>query len=104
MPDTLPRRGTVRFENRGERVHLAAAVPLRRGANRTAAIRAIIRFDERRLRRLALLRRASEIVGLSPAAASTTSRSTSGAAETGYSCASSRTASRAARRTTRSGW
>jgi hypothetical protein len=64
MPDTLPRRGTIRFENRGERVHIAAAVPLRRGANRTAAIRAIIRFDERRLRRLALLRRASEIVGV----------------------------------------
>ena len=52
MPETLPRRGTIRFENRGERVHIAVAFPLRSGANRTAALRALIANDEKRLGRL----------------------------------------------------
>ncbi len=52
MPSTLPRRGTVRFENRGERLHIAVAFPLRRGASRVAAVRAFLRNDERRIGRL----------------------------------------------------
>jgi hypothetical protein len=52
MPQTLPRRGTVRFENRGDRLHFALAFPLRRGASRVAAVRAFLRNDERRVRGL----------------------------------------------------
>jgi len=52
MPNTLPRRGTIRFENSGERLHMAIAFPLRRGASRAAAIRAFLRNQERRAQRL----------------------------------------------------
>ena len=52
MPETLPRQGTIRFENRGQRVHIAVAFPLRPGASRTAALRALIANDEKRLGRL----------------------------------------------------
>lgn len=48
MPSVLPRRGVVRFENRGERLHIAVAFPIRRGASRTAATRAFLRDQERR--------------------------------------------------------
>ncbi len=62
MPNTLPRRGTVRFENRGDRLHFALAFPLRRGASRVAAVRALLRNDERRARRLIDERGATELV------------------------------------------
>jgi hypothetical protein len=52
MPATLPRSGTVRFENRGDRLHFAAAFPLRKGASRVAAVRALMRNQEDRLARL----------------------------------------------------
>ena len=52
MPSTLPRRGVIRFENRGERLHIGVAFRLRRGASRAAAIRALLRNQERRVRRL----------------------------------------------------
>lgn len=64
MPSTLPRRGTVRFENRGERLHIAVALPLRRGASRVSAVRALLRGDERRARRLIDERGVTEPVGL----------------------------------------
>ena len=64
MPNTLPRRGTVRFENRGERLHFALAFPLRRGASRAAAVRAFLRNDERRARRLIDERGITELVNV----------------------------------------
>ena len=64
MPDALPRQGTVRFENRGQRLHIAVAFPLRTGANRTAAVRALINNDERRLRRLVNERGIREPLGV----------------------------------------
>jgi hypothetical protein len=64
MPSELPRRGVVRFENRGERLHIAVAFPLRRGASRTAAVRALLRNQEKRFERLADVRRATEQLGV----------------------------------------
>ncbi len=64
MPSTLPRRGTVRFENRGDRLHIAVAFPLRRGASRVAAVRAFLRNDERRIGRLIDERGITEPVGI----------------------------------------
>jgi len=64
MPATLPRRGTLRFSHMGERLHIAVVAPLRRGANRTAALRAVIRNQERRVGRLLDFRRATELLGL----------------------------------------
>jgi len=64
MPNELPRRGTVRFENRGERLHIAVAFRLRSASVRTAAIRAIINEDERRFGRLAVFRDTAEVLGL----------------------------------------
>jgi hypothetical protein len=64
MPDVLPRNGTIRFENRGERLHIAVAFPVRPGRNRAAAVRALLRNDERGLRRLTDQRRAFEPLGL----------------------------------------
>jgi hypothetical protein len=64
MPPVLPRRGTVRFENRGQRLHIAVAVPLRRGASRPAAVRAALRGQERRLLRMGIERDITEPVGI----------------------------------------
>jgi hypothetical protein len=64
MPSTLPRRGTVRFENRGDRLHIAVAFPLRRGASRVAAVRAMLRNDFRRAGRLIDERGITEPVGI----------------------------------------
>lgn len=64
MPATLPRRGTVRFENRGERLHIAVAFALRRGASRADAIRAALRDREERLTRLTDVRRVTEPQGI----------------------------------------
>jgi hypothetical protein len=64
MPSTLPRRGVVRFENRGERLHIAVAFPLRPGSSRTAVTRALLRNQERRFERLVIGRRAFEPLGV----------------------------------------
>lgn len=64
MDPSLPRRGVVRFENRGDRIHFAVAFPLRRGASRAAAVRALIRNQERRFTRLAIEQDAYEPVGV----------------------------------------
>jgi hypothetical protein len=64
MPATLPRNGTVRFENQGERLHIAVAIPVRRGASRVAAVRAFLRNEERRAGRLIDERRAIEPLGV----------------------------------------
>jgi len=64
MPATLPRRGTVRFENRGERLHIAVAFPLKRGASRTAAVRALINNREKRLGKLIVGRDVRDVLGL----------------------------------------
>jgi hypothetical protein len=64
MPDVLPRNGTIRFENRGEKLHIAVAFPVRPGRNRAAAVRAFLRNDERGLRRLTDQRRAFEPLGV----------------------------------------
>jgi hypothetical protein len=64
MPSTVPRRGTVRFENKGERLHIAVAIPVRRGASRVAAVRAFLTNNERRANRLTEGRRGFEPLGL----------------------------------------
>jgi len=64
MPSTLPRRGVVRFENRGERLHIAVAFPVRRGVSRTAAVRAVLRNQERRFGRLLVERQSVEPLGV----------------------------------------
>jgi hypothetical protein len=64
MPGTLPRQGTIRFTNRGERLHIAVAFPLRRGANRTRALYALIRNQEREFGRYALERGTFEPLGV----------------------------------------
>jgi len=64
MPETLPRDGTVRFENQGERLHFALAIPVRRGQSRVAAVRAYLRNDERRARRLTDEQRSTEPLGI----------------------------------------
>jgi hypothetical protein len=64
MPEVLPRNGTIRFENRGERLHIAIAFPVRPGRNRAAAVRAFLRNDERTAGRLTDQRRAFEPLGL----------------------------------------
>jgi hypothetical protein len=64
MPGTLPLRGVVRFENRGERLHMAVAFPLRRGTSRAAAVQALLRNRQRRFfGRLVNQRRATEPLG-----------------------------------------
>ena len=64
MPATLPRRGVVRFENRGDRLHMAVADPLRRGTSRAAAVQALLRNRQRRFfGRLVNQRRATEPLG-----------------------------------------
>jgi len=63
MPDALPRRGTVRFEHRGRRLHIAIAFPVRTGANRAAAVQALIRNQQRRFTRLVNVRGAREVLG-----------------------------------------
>jgi hypothetical protein len=64
MPATLPQRGVVRFENRGERLHMAVAFPLRRGTSRAAAVQALLRNRQRRFfGRLVNQRRAREPLG-----------------------------------------
>jgi hypothetical protein len=64
MPGTLPRRGVVRFENRGERLHMAVAFPLRRGTSRAAAVPALLRNRQRRFfGRLVNQRRGGEPLG-----------------------------------------
>jgi hypothetical protein len=64
MPDTLPRNGTVRFENQGERLHIAVAFPVRRGQSRVAAVRAFLTNNERRAGRLTEERRGFEPLGV----------------------------------------
>ena len=64
MPATLPLRGVVRFENRGARLHMAVAYPLRRRTSRAAAVHALLRNRQRRfLGRLVNQRRATEPLG-----------------------------------------
>jgi hypothetical protein len=64
MPATLPQRGVVRFENRGDRLHMAVAFPLRRGTSRAAAVQALLRNRQRRFfGRLVNQRRAAEPLG-----------------------------------------
>jgi len=64
MPSVMPRRGTVRFENRGERLHIAVAFPVRRGANRARAVQALLRNQERRAERLVQFNRGFEALGV----------------------------------------
>ena len=64
MPSTLPRRGVIRFENRGERLHIAVAIRLRPGASRTAAVRALLNNQERRAERLVVERDVFEPQGV----------------------------------------
>jgi hypothetical protein len=64
MPATLPRNGTVRFENHGERLHIAVAFPVRRGQSRVAAVRAFLTNNERRAGRLTEERRGFEPLGV----------------------------------------
>jgi hypothetical protein len=64
MPGTLPRRGVVRFENHGDRLHMAVAFPLRRGTSRVEAVQALLRNRQRRFfGRLVNQRRATEPLG-----------------------------------------
>jgi hypothetical protein len=46
MPATLPRRGTIRFRNLGRRLHIAVAIPLRRGVNTRTVVRRLRRADD----------------------------------------------------------
>ena len=71
MPATLPRRGVVRFENRGQKLHIAVAFRLRPGASRPAAVRALIRNQERQLGRLIVERDVIEPLGLVSGGAAT---------------------------------
>jgi hypothetical protein len=64
MPATLPRRGVVRFENRGQKLHIGVAFRLRAGASRPAAVRALIRNQEQRFGRLTVERDVVEPLGL----------------------------------------
>jgi hypothetical protein len=48
---TLPRKGIVRFENRGKAPHFTVAFPLRKGADPKAAVRAIKKNQEKRFTR-----------------------------------------------------
>jgi hypothetical protein len=54
-PATLPRRGVVRFENRGERLHFAVAIRVRPGVRPRRLVRLLQspRGSERQLERLA---------------------------------------------------
>ena len=54
----------MRFENRGQRLHIAIAFPLRRGASRPAAVQALLRNQERRFGRLVDFRRTRELLGV----------------------------------------
>jgi hypothetical protein len=64
MPSVVPRNGTIRFENQGERLHIAVAVPVRRGASRVAAVRAFLTNNERNINRLTDARRSTEALGV----------------------------------------
>jgi hypothetical protein len=64
MPSVLPRSGVIRFENRGERLHIAIAFPIRRARDSTRAVRALLRNQERRFNRLIVGRRAFEALGV----------------------------------------
>jgi hypothetical protein len=64
MPSTLPRNGTIRFENLGERLHIAVAIPVRRRASRVAAVRAFLTNNEGRINRLTDARRSTEALGI----------------------------------------
>jgi hypothetical protein len=64
VPAELPRRGVIRFENRGTRLHMAVAFPLRRGANRTTAIQAWLRNQQERAAALTVGRRAFGALGV----------------------------------------
>jgi hypothetical protein len=46
MPATLPRRGTIRFRNRGRRLHIAVAIPLRRGVSSRTVVRRLRRAED----------------------------------------------------------
>ena len=61
---TLPRRGTVRVSNVGWAPHFALAIPLRKGARRTAVGRALLHSSERVLNRLLNFSRASELTNI----------------------------------------
>lgn len=52
MPSTLPRRGVVRFENRGERLHIAVGFRVRPGVRSARVVRALRRGQERQLESL----------------------------------------------------
>jgi hypothetical protein len=47
----LPRKGVVRFENRGKAPHFVVAFPLRKSANPKAAARALRKNQEKRFER-----------------------------------------------------
>jgi hypothetical protein len=49
----LPRKGVVRFENRGRAPHFVVAMPLRKGADPKAAVRAVIKNQEKRFESMA---------------------------------------------------
>ena len=49
----LPRKGVVRFEHRGKVPHFVVAMPLRKGADAKAAVRALIKNQEKRFERMA---------------------------------------------------
>jgi hypothetical protein len=49
---TLPRNGVVRFENRGRAPHFAVAMPLRKGVDSKAAVRALRKNQEKRFERM----------------------------------------------------
>jgi hypothetical protein len=64
MASVMPRSGVVRFENRGERLHLAVAAPVRRGVNRTRAVRELLSRREPRFNRFFDGRRSFEALGV----------------------------------------
>ena len=67
---SLPRRGTVRFENRGDQAHFAFSARLRRGVSERRALRAARSRSENALERIVLPQSFYEVDGVQSPGAS----------------------------------